>query len=366
MITHVNHLSLAVKYIIEAQTAMRARLKDPDFTYWFFLKGASSPLANRYHSLAKAPLLTLHLLMNINEPLVAGRVDAESLPNALSSVCRTVVNTKTTKGYEAILVMFDTNDSAGQKRTDAKDYFSRWEEPGGTTNAINAMNLEDLFAPLRRISWLFRLAPSSDIVDVLQCLRNLQSTMSDTKMSAVLTGYVQGLDPIARSKVMGGMMRLDKAVEGTHRWHKIGDKFYLHVPKKRGKTKKAEEDKAEEDKDNSRDDAEKHHMSLTNQLSAIDASFMAELIGGGDVAVGVREATRVFATTNDVGFIEGARDEGHRLREGLPHSGFESRKESKREVGASAQFWPRRRREPRCAEDRGETDRRGHAPDKAV
>ena len=29
MITHVNHLSLAVKYIIEAQTAMRARLNDP-------------------------------------------------------------------------------------------------------------------------------------------------------------------------------------------------------------------------------------------------------------------------------------------------------------------------------------------------
>jgi hypothetical protein len=30
MITHIDHLRLVVMYIIEAQTAMRARLKDPE------------------------------------------------------------------------------------------------------------------------------------------------------------------------------------------------------------------------------------------------------------------------------------------------------------------------------------------------
>ena len=99
---------------------------------------------------------------------------------------------------------------------------------------------------------------------------------------------------------MGGMVRLDDAVEGTHRWHEIGGRFYLDVPRKRDKTKKAEEDK-----DDSRDDAEKHHLSLTNQLSVTDARFMAKLIGGGDEAAGVRAITRVVATTNDAGFKEG-------------------------------------------------------------
>lgn len=282
---------------------MRSRLNDPTFTYWFFLKGATSPNAGKYHTLAKAPLLALHLLMNINEPLISKITEAEELPSILSSVCHTVVNTKSMDGYKAILVMFDTVGSAGQRLTDAKDYFSLWEDsPGGTTKA---MDLEDVFAPLRRISWLFRLAPSSDIVDVLQCLRSLQSTMSDNKMSALLTGYFQGLDLSARSKVMGGMLRLDKAVEGTHRWHEIGGKFYLHVPKKRKQAK--------DDNDDSRSDAEKHHLSLTNQLSATDASFMAKLIGAGDEAVGVREMTRVIATTNDDAFKEGANDEGHQL-----------------------------------------------------
>lgn len=303
MVLHVDHLRLAVSYIIEAQATMRSRLNDLTFTYWFFLKGATSPNAGKYHTLAKAPLLILHLLMNINEPLISKITEAEELPSILSSVCHTVVNTKAMTGYKAILVMFDTVGSAGQRLTDAKDYFSLWEDsPGGTTKA---MDLEDVFAPLRRISWLFRLAPSSDIVDVLQCLRSLQSTMSDNKMSALLTGYFQGLDLSARSKVMGGMLRLDKAVEGTHRWHEIGGKFYLHVPKKRKQAK--------DDNDDSRSDAEKHHLSLTNQLSATDASFMAKLIGGGDEAVGVREMTRVIATTNDDAFKEGANDEGHQL-----------------------------------------------------
>jgi hypothetical protein len=65
--------------------------------------------------------------------------------------------------------------------------------------------------------------------------------MSVDKMSAVLTGYFQGLDASARSNANGRIMRLDKAVEGAHRWHELGGKFYLHVPRKRDKTKKAEE-----------------------------------------------------------------------------------------------------------------------------
>ncbi len=59
MVSHLDHLRLVVLYIIEAQTTMRARLNDPTFTYWFFLKGASSPQAKQYHTLAKAPLLAL-------------------------------------------------------------------------------------------------------------------------------------------------------------------------------------------------------------------------------------------------------------------------------------------------------------------
>ena len=57
MVSHPDHLRLVVLYIIEAQATMRARLNDPAFTYWFFLKGASSPAARQYHTLAKAPLL---------------------------------------------------------------------------------------------------------------------------------------------------------------------------------------------------------------------------------------------------------------------------------------------------------------------
>ena len=52
MVSHLDHLRLVVLYIIEAQTTMRARLNDPTFTYWFFLKGASSPQAKQYHTLA--------------------------------------------------------------------------------------------------------------------------------------------------------------------------------------------------------------------------------------------------------------------------------------------------------------------------